>query len=62
MQNINSFHLLILESQSPVTSLATSIFDHAHPYFFDQILIYVNLYQHAKNQATLLICSGDTFD
>ena len=27
--------------------------------FFDQILIYVNLYQHAKNQAVLLICSRD---
>ena len=26
---------------------------------FDQLLIYVNLYQHAKYQATSSICSGD---
>ena len=26
---------------------------------FDYLLIYVNLYQHAKNQTILLICSGD---
>ena len=30
--------------------------------FFDQLLIYVNLYQHAKNQAISLICSGDMVD
>ena len=29
---------------------------------FDQLLIYANLYQYAKNQATLLICSGDMVD
>ena len=29
---------------------------------FDQLLIYVNLYQHAKNQAISLSCSGDMFD
>ena len=26
---------------------------------FDQILIFVNLYQHAKNEAMSLICSGE---
>ena len=45
-----------------MTKLATPIFDHTHPKIFDQILIYVNLYQHAKNQAILLICSGDMVD
>ena len=30
--------------------------------FSDQLLIYVNLYQHAKNQAISLICSGDMVD
>ena len=30
--------------------------------FLDQLLIYVNLYQHANNQAFLLICSGDMVD
>ena len=30
--------------------------------FIDQLLIYVNFYQHAKNQATSLICSGDMVD
>ena len=35
--------------QPPVTRLATPIFDHAHIKNFDQLLIFVNLYQHAKN-------------
>ena len=30
--------------------------------FFDQLFIYVNLYQHVNNQAILLICSGDMVD
>ena len=30
--------------------------------FFDQLLVYVNLYQHAKNQAISMICSGDMVD
>ena len=29
---------------------------------FDQLLIYVNLYQYAKSQAISLICSGNTVD
>ena len=29
---------------------------------FDQLLIYVNLYQHAQNQAISLIGSGDMVD
>ena len=29
---------------------------------FDQLLIYVNLCQHVKNQAISLICSGDMVD
>ena len=33
-----------------------------NPQFFDQLLIYVNLYQHVKNQAISLICSGDKVD
>ena len=50
-----------------MTRLATPISDHAHPKTpkntqkcFDQL--YVNLYQHAKNQANSLICSGDSVD
>ena len=30
--------------------------------FSDQLLIHVNLYQHAKHQAISLICSGDLVD
>ena len=45
-----------------MTRLASPIFDHRHPQFFDQLLIYVNLNQHAKNHAILLICSGDMVD
>ena len=36
--------------QSPVTGMATPIFDHAHTKTFDQLLILVNWYHHAKNQ------------
>ena len=43
--------------------------DWPHPFltmwnqnFFDQLLIYVNLYLHAKNQAISLICFGDMVD
>ena len=63
MQRISSFNLLILEIQSILgTRLATPTFDHSRPNFFDQLLIYANLYQYVKNQAISLICSGDMFD
>ena len=29
---------------------------------FDQLLIFVNLYEHAKNEAVPSICSGDMAD
>ena len=45
-----------------MTRQATPIFDHAHPKFFDKLLVYVNLYQHAKNPAISQICSGDMVD
>ena len=46
----------------PVSRLATPISDYAHPKLFGQILIYVNLHQHAKDHAISLICSGDMID
>ena len=43
--------------------------DWPHPFltiptqkFFNQLLIYVNLYQHAKNKVISIICSGDMVD
>ena len=39
--------------------LATPISDQAHSKIFDQLLGYKNLYEHAKNQAISLSCSGD---
>ena len=45
-----------------MTRLAIPISDHAHPKICDQLLIHVNLYQHAKNHAISLICSGDMTD
>ena len=30
--------------------------------FFNPLLIFVNLYQHAKNEAGLSICTGDMLD
>ena len=35
--------------QIPVTRMTTPIFDHVHPKNFDQVLIYVNLYQQKKS-------------
>ena len=61
MQKISSFHQFILEIQSiflwsdwPDQFLMTPI-----QKFYEQLLIYVNLYQHEKNHAISLICSGD---
>ena len=48
--------------QSPETRVPTPIFDHAHPIFFKQLLISMNLHQHAKNQAFLSFCSRDRVD
>ena len=58
-KSVHSIYSFLRYSQflSPVTRLAMPI-----PKFFDQLLIYVNLYQHAKNQAISLICSGDVVD
>ena len=48
-----SFHSIrtFLRYCEIVTRLATPNSDHAQSKMFDQLLIYVNLYQHAKNQA-----------
>ena len=48
VHSINSF-LRYSQFQSPMTRLTTPFFDHVHPKIFDQLLIYVNLYEHAKN-------------
>ena len=53
VHSINSF-LKYSQFKCPVTMPT--------PKFFDQLLIYVNLYQHVKNQAISLICSGDMVD
>ena len=55
-RKISSFHQFILQMQSILESCNQT--GHT-PKKFDQPLIYVNLYQHAKNQAISLICSGD---
>ena len=36
----------------------TATFDRAHLIFFNQLLISINLYQHANNQAFSSLCSG----
>ena len=41
----------------PQSSLTTTT-----PKYFDQLLIYVNLYQHVKNLTISLISSGDMVD
>ena len=50
MQKISSFHQLILTTLPILESCD------------QKLLIYVNLYQHAKNQAISVICSGDMID
>ena len=46
---------------SPVTILATPIFDHAPPpKKFCQLLIFVNLYEHSKNKFISSAHSSDT--
>ena len=52
--SIHSF-LRYSQFQRPVTRLTMSIFDMSTQKKFDQILIYVNLYQHAKNQAIYMV-------
>ena len=63
-KSVHSIYSLLRYSQfySPVTRLAAPIFDHSRPNFFDQLLIYVNFYQHAKNKAMSLICFGGLID
>ena len=50
VRSVYSF-LRYRQFQSPVTKLATPIFDDAHLNFFDQLSVYVNLYQYAKKSA-----------
>ena len=58
MKKITLFHLVIFEIQEildPVTRLAVPIFDKCPPpqKIFDQPLIFVIIYKHAKNQFIL---------
>ena len=66
MQNISSFHLFILDIQLISESGEQTDQTHFWPWppkkNVDHFLIYVDLCQHAKNQAILLICSGDKVD
>ena len=48
--------------QSPVTRVAAPIFYHTHPNIFNKLLIWMNLYQHKKNQAISSFCSRYIFD
>ena len=63
MQKISSFHLFILEIDSILESWDkighTPFVTMAKQKAFNQLLIFVNLYQHAKNQA---ICSDEMVD
>ena len=47
---------------SPETKLSTPIFDQAQPKIFGQLLIFVNLYQHANNEGISSISSGNIAD
>ena len=43
-----------------MTRLATPIFDHAHPKIFNQLLIFVIMYQHAKSKFIASVDSSDS--
>ena len=64
MQKISSFHQFILEIQLILESCDLTGQTHFWPHSSKKFLIhlYVNLYQHTKNQAISLICSGDMID
>ena len=63
MQKVSLFQLFILEIHSILES--HKHIDHTHFWPFtpkkiiDLNLIFLNWYQHTKNQAISLICSGD---
>ena len=62
MQKISLFQLFILELHSILESL--NQIDHTHfwlflPKNYKSKNSFLNWYQHAKNQAISLICSGD---
>ena len=65
MQKISPFHLFILEIHSNLVRRP----DWPHPFLtipnqknFNQVLIFMNLYQHAKDMTVSPICSGEIFD
>ena len=45
-----------------LTRLATPIFDQTRPKYFDQVLIFVNLYQHSKDEIVSSMCSREIVD
>ena len=45
-----------------MTRLATPFLNMAIPKIFNQLLIFMNFYQHAKNQAISSFCVGDIAD
>ena len=61
---VHSIYSFLRYSQflSPVNRLATPFLTLTTQKYFDQVLIYVNLYEHAQNQAISLTCFGDMDD
>ena len=56
------FFFFFFEMQSILESRDQSDHNMLTPKCFEKLLICVDLYQHAKNQAISLICSGDMVD
>ena len=61
VHSINSF-LRYSQFKSPVPGWPYPSLTTPTPGFFHQLLIYVNLSQHVKNQAISFICYGDMVD
>ena len=61
VKSICSF-LRYSQFQSPETRLVKTIFDHAQPKNFQSTFIFLNLYQHAKNETISLICFDEILD
>ena len=59
-KKISLLHLFIFKIKLIFTRLAAPIFDHAHPKNFQATFIFLNLYQHTKNQLIPSVLFSDT--
>ena len=59
---IPSVHSDLFNFRVQITDWPQQFLTMANQTIFNQLLIFVNLYQHTKNYTVSLICSGETID